>query len=314
MTAVDLPRPRLDSSVRMPDGRRIGVAEFGAPAGRPLLWFHGIPGGRHQVPPAVRSRAADFGVRVIAIERPGIGKSSKHLYKRIRDFAADVDVVLDSLGIDEFAVVGMSGGGAYAQAVAHQMPERVVSLALLCSVAPAIGDHKAPGGAVNDLARTFRVPMIYVRRPMGTVLWGVIQALKPVANPVFDFACDRMPESDGEIMRDPATRRMFLTDLVGNSRRQCQAVLNDATLMGRHWGFDIRDIRVPTRVWMGTEDRIVPPEHGRHLAAVIPDAELEVHEGAGHLAGFGYGEGVLAYVADRYGDADRRAEQALTLG
>ena len=298
-----LERQRLESTVRMPDGRKIGVAEFGDPNGVALLWLHGIPGGRHQIPPAVREFARERGVRVIGIDRPGIGRSTGHLYRRVRHFADDVAVVLDALGIERTGVVGMSGGGAYAQAVAHQLPDRVVGLALLCSVAPGVGDHKAPNGVVNDLARVFRVPMLVLRRPVGGMMWVLVKGMAPFKDQLADTVISRMPGTDAEIMSEPSMRKMFINDFVGNSRRQSQAMMNDTVLLGRHWGFDIRDIRVPTAVWMGTEDWIVPPHHGEHLAAMIPGATLHVGEGDGHFAGLAQGERVMDYIVETHANA-----------
>ena len=49
------------------------------------------------------------------------------------------------------------------------------------------------------------------------------------------------------------------------------------------WGFDVRDIAVPTEVWYGETDVLVPAAHGRWLARTIPDAEVTVEQEEGHL-------------------------------
>jgi pimeloyl-ACP methyl ester carboxylesterase len=75
--------PRLEGSIRLRHGRAIGFAEYGVPLGTPVLWFHGTPGGRHQIPPAVRLAAGQRGVRLIALERPGVGTSTRHVYSSV---------------------------------------------------------------------------------------------------------------------------------------------------------------------------------------------------------------------------------------
>lgn len=290
----ELVRPRLDAAVRLPDGRRLGVAEFGDPRGRAVLWFHGIPGGRHQVPPEARRCAEPLGIRLIAIERPGIGMSTNHLYRRIRDWADDVAVVLDALAVDDYSVVGMSGGGAYAMACAHQHRTRVRRLVLLCSVAPSAGDHAPDGGRINGVARRFRHPMTLLRRPLGGATWLLLRTLRPVANPAFSGFTKLLPASDAQTLLDPAMRRVFLGDLIRNSHRQSHAMMNDATLLGRHWGFDVSEIETPTVVWQGGRDWIVPPAHGEHLARTLPNAELRLEPDEGHLASLRHAGDLLA--------------------
>lgn len=122
-----VPPPRLVGTIKLRDGRDLGYAEYGPPTGRPVLWFHGTPGASGQVPPAARLTAAQRGVRIIAVERPGVGGSTPHLYQRVLDWADDVQALADALGFDAFGIVAVSGGGPYLLACAYEMPERVVA-------------------------------------------------------------------------------------------------------------------------------------------------------------------------------------------
>src|SRR6476646_2263238 len=108
--------PRIEGRVRVRDGRKLGFAEFGPADGRPILWLHGTPGARRQIPEEARLAAEDVGVRFVGVDRPGTGMSTSHLYGSIIEFMGDVEILLDELGFDELAVVGLSGGGPYALA------------------------------------------------------------------------------------------------------------------------------------------------------------------------------------------------------
>ena len=93
--------PRVEGTVTLHDGRRIGFAEYGPPSGRPVLWFHGTPGARRQVPPTARTAADELGVRIVALERPGVGASSPHAYDSIVDYAppepmTTIDKIVDN--------------------------------------------------------------------------------------------------------------------------------------------------------------------------------------------------------------------------
>ncbi len=150
--------PRLEGSIWLRQGRAIGFAEYGVPLGTPVLWFHGTPGGRHQIPPAVRIAAGQRGVRLIALERPGVGTSTRHVYPSVLGWADDVEEVANQLGLPRFALIGLSGGGPYVLACANRLRERVVAGAVLGGVAPARGDEAMPGGLMELGGRPLSCP------------------------------------------------------------------------------------------------------------------------------------------------------------
>ena len=108
---IDIDRPQIEGSVAVGDGRRIGFAEFGDPQGRAVFWLHGTPGARRQIPLEARRWAGENGVRLLGLDRPGVGSSTPYRYSDVLGFASDLRVVADNLGIDRFAVIGLSGGG-----------------------------------------------------------------------------------------------------------------------------------------------------------------------------------------------------------
>lgn len=308
--SVPLRPPRAQGTVRLRDGRGLGFAEYGLPDGRPILWFHGTPGGRLQVPPKARGIAAPAGIRLIGVERPGSGRSTPHLHQNILGFADDVADLADALGIDRFAVVGLSGGGPYVLGCAHRMPERVVAGALLGSVAPAVGPDAVEGGAAQ-LAVMFRPLLEVLRRPLGCVLARVIAAIRPVAWQVAPPAIRTiLTDHDAHVICEPLMLEAFVSDILEASRHRLQAPVCDAVLFGREWGFSPRDIRVPIRLWHGDADPLVPLAHAEHLAAIIPDTALRVRHGESHVGCLGAADEVLATLLDlwpedgRSGDVD----------
>lgn len=283
MTA--LRAPRLEGAIRLGNGRKLGYAEFGPADGRVILWFHGTPGARRQIPPIAREAAYEQDLRVIGVERPGIGASTPHVHDSVVGFARDIDQMTRALGIERFGVVGLSGGGPYALACAHEMPKRVVTAAVLGGLAPSVGDEAAHGG-VSGLTPRFSPLLRLARRPMGSIMQGVTRALQPVTATAIDLFASLMPPGDQRVFADPLVREMFADDLTRGSRRGMEAMFIDAILFGRHWGFALRDIRVPVRFWHGDSDNITPLSHGEHMAGLVPDAELRVRAEEGHLGGF----------------------------
>lgn len=287
--------PRLDGAVTLDDGRRIGFAEYGVADGFPVLWFHGTPGARHQVPPLARTAAVDLGLRVVGVERPGIGLSTNHRHESVAGFAADIETLVDRLGFDRFGVVGLSGGGPYTLAVAHRLVDRVVATGVLGGVAPTVGPHAAPTGLV-PLTRTFNGPLGLMATPIAGAVWALVNGLAPVAGPVYARVTALMPEGDRAVFAADGVEEMFVGDLLRGSRRQCRALMHDAVLFGRDWGFDPTEITVPVYWWHGDADPIVRLDHARVLADAMSTVIFAVRPGESHLGGFGIAREVLEAV------------------
>src|SRR5262245_31113483 len=243
-------------------------------------------------------------VRVVCVERPGVGDSTPHLYAALVDFARDVEQLCDALEIGRFAVAGLSGGGPYALACAHEMPARVVAAAVLGGLAPAVGPDAAPGGA-SAWIRAFAPTMRRVRRPVGGLLRGLVRLLEPWADLAVDLFARQMPPGDQRIFEDAALRLMFQEDLILGGRRHMQALCLDVALFGPPWGFALADIEVPVHLWYGDSDSIVPVRHGEHLAERIPGARLRIRAGEGHLGGLGASREIFEAILAHWRAAGR---------
>ncbi|MCB9371914.1 MAG: alpha/beta hydrolase [Microthrixaceae bacterium] len=171
-TRATEPVPRRDGTVKLADGRRLGFAEYGDEGGDPVLWFHGTPGARHQIAPDVNDLADQRGVRVITVERPGVGDSTPHLHGRVLDWAGDVDQLTAQLGIERFAVAGLSGGGPYVLACAHAFPDRVVAGAVLGVWRPRAREPTAPTVASWRWPSASASPPPGCSASLGYTLWG----------------------------------------------------------------------------------------------------------------------------------------------
>lgn len=276
------PVPRRVGQSVIDGDRVLGWAEFGHPDGDPILWFHGTPGARTQVPPRIHDAALQRGFRIVTVERPGTGVSTDHRYERIADFAPDVEALADDLGLDRFGVVGLSGGGPYTLGVAHHMPDRVVVASLLGGMGPTRGPD-----AVWSYTRVMRfvAPAFEVlRTPVGSVMAYVLDLLTPVADPGFRLYTTLLGFADKPVLRDPQFKAMFLQDLL--NAHELRSVAHDMALFSRHWGFSLDEVTTPVVVWQGLADTIVPPSHGHHQASRLPRGELRVRPGEGHFAGF----------------------------
>ncbi|OBK19271.1 alpha/beta fold hydrolase [Mycobacterium asiaticum] len=291
--AVAIDRPKLEGNIAVGEGRQIGFAEFGAPQGRAVFWLHGTPGARRQIPTEARVYAEHHNVRLIGVDRPGIGSSTPYRYETLSAFADDLRVIADTLGIEKMAVVGLSGGGPYTLACAAGLPERVVAVGVLGGVAPTQGPDAIRGGAM-DLGLRVAPLLKFGGSPLRVGASLLIQAVRPIASPALDVYALLSPQADRHLLNRPEFKAMFLDDLLNGSRKQLAAPFNDVILFARDWGFRLEDVKVPVRWWHGDHDHIIPFAHGEHAVSRLPNAELFHLPEESHLAGLGRGEEILA--------------------
>lgn len=290
-------RPALEGTVAVRDDRRLSFAEYGSRRGSAIVWMHGTPGARRQIPLEARAYAEEHGLRIVGIDRPGIGSSTPHLYADILDWTLDLEILLDTLGIDTLRLIGLSGGGPYVLAAGVAMPERVHGVGILGGVAPTTGEDAVGGGMIQLAVRL--APLLSIARvPLGVALTGAIRLVRPLAGPALDLYAAVQPPGDRKLLARPEFKAMFLDDLLNGSRFQTSAPLTDLVLFTRDWGFTAADVTVPVRWWHGDDDHIVPLAHGQHLVERLPDATLKVIAGESHLGGLGIAHEVLGTLME----------------
>lgn len=294
---VDVARPKLEGTVAVGRGRRIGFAEFGSAQGRAVFWLHGTPGARRQIPVEARAFAERMNVRLIGIDRPGIGSSTPYRYENVLAFTDDLRTVADTLGVDRMAIVGLSGGGPYTLASAYAMPDRVVAVGALGGVAPVVGPDAVDGGLMKLGA--FVAPLLEVGGvPAGIVASSLIRLARPFASPIIDLYGRVSPEGDRLLLARPEFKAMFLDDLLNGSRKQMAAPFADIVVFAQDWGFRVSEVKTPVRWWHGDTDHIVPFEHGLHMVDLLPDAQFHHLPGESHLGGLGVSEEILQSLLD----------------
>jgi pimeloyl-ACP methyl ester carboxylesterase len=303
--AVAIARPKLEGNIAVGDDRQIGFAEFGDPQGRAIFWLHGTPGARRQIPMDARVYAEQRQIRLIGIDRPGIGSSTPYQYDTAFAFAEDLRTIADTLGVDKFEVIGLSGGGPYALACAAAMPDRVVAAGVLGGVAPVRGAD-AIGGGVSTLVTVAAQVIEVAGAPIRLAASGLIRLIRPVAEPALYAYARISPEADRRLLVRPEFKAMFLDDLLNGSRKQLAAPFADIVVFARDWGFRLDEVKVPVRWWHGDRDHIVPFEHGQHVVSRLPDAELSHVPGESHLAGLGRAEEILDTMIGLWDSIDQK--------
>ena len=294
-------KPRIESAIQLDAKRKLGYAEFGPPHGLPILWFHGTPGARTQIPFKAREYANENDIRIICVERPGIGDSTPHLYVCIKDIVYDIEKLLMHLKIQQFGLVGLSGGGPYVLACSEYFKERVYGAAILGGVAPTIGDEAPLGGPAQRAIKIERF-LCFAHKPISRILKSTIQSTSAYALPILDFGVKFIKNTETLTLSRPEMKEMILDDIISGTKSNFSSLIFDIILFARPWGFSVKDITTPTHFWAGTEDILVPAEHATELAGMMQRGTVTLCEGEGDLHGFDYGVDAVEFIMQFVGE------------
>ena len=265
----------------LPDDRQLAVWEGGSPDGVPIIFHHGTPSGRLQAVLGDES-ARRQGVRLVSFNRPGYGRSTD-TPPGIASVGDDTLSVADAMGIDEFAVLGASGGGPYALAAGLADPGRVKAVGITAGIGPwrlietpDIEDPDVPLLALADAGDVAGALEGFCAQ--GSVAYDRMLGLNDEAM-VDEFFRDA-PEGDLDWL-DAATKRRWAADL-RDALQSYDGYARDNVTWGAAWDIEPAHLTVPTWLWYGELDRLVPPSHGQWLADRIPGSTLFIRQGKGH--------------------------------
>ena len=271
------------AAIRLRDGRALGRFEVGNAAGTAVIHCHG--GGSSRLEALFFEDAAcELGVRLIGIDRPGIGRSDPRPNARLVDWADDVRELADQLQLERFAVLGMSSGAPFALACALRLPDRVTGCGLISALPPPdVVERHGP---------------VWMR-----AAWGFAERFPKAAHVSVRLALGDVPRSPNAVevqiratmmMMSGAERRAFsmpevrarLTRaIVEHYRQGGRGGRDDLALVTRPWGFQPDRLSVPMlRLWHGEQDRIVPCNLARAFAGSLPGCEARYFEGDGHFS------------------------------
>lgn len=285
-------QPRVEGEVTLGDGRRIAYAEFGDAYGVPTFYFHGWPGSRREgalYDDAARRHA----VRLIALDRPGYGRSTFKRGRTIGAWARDVAEVAAALGVDRFAVAGLSGGAPYALACAKAMPERLI-VTLVVSGEPPQVTVRAPWHRKAFAWWSHRT-RFFVRGFYALVAAGVRRA------PRFTMALTArsitFSKRDRELWKRSDLREGFAENLRHAFAQGTRGIDEDLRLYTQRWDFALEEVRARVYWWHGEADRIVPVRHVREEIMALPDVHVTYYPGEGHFMVLEHLDEVLRAVA-----------------
>lgn len=276
--------------VKLPKNKVISYYEFGERKGKPILYMHGITSSR------ISGYSADIiakkmGIRLIAIDRPGIGLSTASNLHTVVDWADDIFLFADALGIQKFSLIGHSGGGAYTMGCAVKIPERLMKVGIASSAVPL----------ANAEVRQF-LPSHYrllksITANVPWILSGLIAVLRFLflneTDKVLEANMQILSSADRKILSDNTIKDILVESAMEACRQGSKGIAQDAYLLTRDWGFKPKDIKKNITLWHGTNDLTVPFSGAEYLRKSLPHCNFIRRENEGHLFLFSQWESIL---------------------
>jgi pimeloyl-ACP methyl ester carboxylesterase len=262
-------------------GGTLSFREYGDPHGRPLIFFHGWPGSSVQGI-FLHQAGLEKGLRVISMDRPGLSESSRIPERNFLHIPPQLEELAEALKLGSCDVLGMSGGGPYALACAWALPHRV-QRAVVCCGAPPLDSPEAR----RRFSPIYRALLgLHDRAP--SVLKSMLLPLSLAGRirppwPVMRLAASFMKPRDRLFLSDRARFDQFYPSLRNAMRSGHRAIYEDGRCYAEPWPFDVSEIRVPVRIWHGSQDTNFHYSLAEKLASRIPGAAFFLRE-EGHYS------------------------------
>jgi pimeloyl-ACP methyl ester carboxylesterase len=283
--AENAPCLEMSNSVRkifLDDGGSLAVSEYGDKSGAPIFFCHGWPSSRTMAE-LTDHAARELHLRIISPDRPGIRDSSPHPDRKLLDWPPVVRQIADQLEIDQFRILGISGGAPYAFAAAWAMPARVPAIAVV-SGAPPLAELIERDG----LLPLYRWLLFFYPRHR-EVLRLSFHAARPFLSlkvPIRfrPFLLKLLQPCDANVLRDIAAFEACFESQRQAWRASADGLMVDAEIYAQPWGFSLEEIQVPVHLWHGKKDRSFHWQLARSLGARLPRCTEHLVENEGHYS------------------------------
>jgi pimeloyl-ACP methyl ester carboxylesterase len=268
-----------DETIRLRDGRALAYGEWGRPDGIAAFHFHGLPGSRLECWGGPKPYA-EARLRLITVDRPGIGRSDPQPDRELSDWAQDVADLATHLGIERFAVLGHSAGSAYALVCAGLLGEQVSAAHLI--------------GPVPRLDRPDSLRQLHTRRYwkaaekrpwlMRANYRGLRSTLRLAPSVGRRVVLRQGSDADRAAFSSPQAAERFQEAALEALRPGPRGLVDDMRVLMQPWPIRLGEIRVPVFLWHGEQDAFVDQAVSESYAEEIPDATLILIPDEGHYS------------------------------
>ncbi|WP_421866258.1 alpha/beta fold hydrolase [Parvibaculum sp.] len=290
-------RPTVTTAERrsavLPDGRVIALRDLGQPDGFPVFIFHPVVQSSLMRPQEAEI-AGECGVRLISVERPGIGLSTPDPDTRPLSFARDLGHVADAMDIGRFAVIGWASGAPYALACGAHLGERVTRVALATPRLAFRSDIEATTPARQFFGGLRRHPWLF------ETVFTIMRAkrsrrfFRPMIRNFLETS-----EPDRRLFdADASLLDCFTDSLIEAIDRTHKGIVAELNLYAKDTPVETEGIARPLLVWHGLEDEMNSAGDVRRMLDGVPVDAFHFTEGDGHMVLFSHFREVLSALVN----------------
>ncbi|OGO59311.1 MAG: hypothetical protein A2029_05015 [Chloroflexi bacterium RBG_19FT_COMBO_47_9] len=278
---------KLNQKIELKDGRMLGYDEHGAPDGKPLFYFHGSPSCRVESGLYVDEQFLQVqNIRVIAIDRPGMGLSNFQPQRLLLDWPKDVIALADQLGLERFSILAYSLGGPFGIACGFAIPERIHKLGIVSGAALFTNNNLIK----NVNPKTLQFINMPRENPLAarfflTIMLVIMPRLAP--RRFIAGALSALPEADREVVQSDKTFQEGFSKMIREAMRQgTKGAYHESLLNITDWGFQLEGIQTPVMLWHGEQDKNIPVEMARSMCSTLQNCKGKFFPGEGHISLF----------------------------
>lgn len=277
---------KADNSLLLPDGRRLGYAQYGdAHGAAKVFYFHGLPFSRLEAA-SWAVAAKKLGIHFIGIDQQGIGLSTPKPTRRLIDSAGDVKALAEALGFTRYHVLGFSGGGPLALACAHALPgEALAGAGVVAGVASWSMGYR---GMALPQRIGLNIMAWIPRLGLAALDMDIVPAAQNLNKQLFastiTSSIHTLPIADQAVLLNPTQKDIFIESMREAYLQGSSGVMDHIRVLTSNWGFRLQDIaRKNIHLWYGSEDTICPVSSGRRMAALLPHSKFHAIPGGTHF-------------------------------
>lgn len=274
-----------EGNIELKDGRILSYTTYGPIEGKPVLYFHGTPSSSHElqllkaydIEP--EELLKDAYVKIIAVDRPGMGRSSFNPGGNFTSFSHDVAELMQVLRVSSAPIVSWSGGGPYSLSMVYHFPDKVEAVYIICGftrkfdkeILDAMGFNKWYFKLAKNLPGLLKTSMNILRKKkINSFLPQKFTGLSYV-----DYALLDDPENISAVSQ--VTLKHACKNGAGGAVYEAANYFSDP-------GYDLSAIERPVHYWWGTKDMSVIIHHPREIEERVKNSIVYYREGEGHLS------------------------------
>jgi pimeloyl-ACP methyl ester carboxylesterase len=279
------------------DGRALAYCEVGDPTGPLVIHNHGGPSSRLEAS-LFAGAASKHKLRLICVDRPGIGQSSPQNDRSYAGWAEDMTAIADALGHREFGVTGWSEGGPWALAAAAYIdPARLRHVSNIAGGCyGAFGDNWAADRLSKADAMGGFLALHF--EPGFRLMYAAIGVTADHFRATyFKELLKAVNDYDRQVLLRPGFEAAFCDMSAECFAQGSEGLVRDSELLYRNWAFDVATIVRPVHIWQGTADTLVAPFINLTIADRMPGAVWHSVEDAGHFVAVGAADDILGIAA-----------------